>query len=337
MAHELPPPAAMFQMVMGLWVSQAIGAAARLGVADHLVTGNRTAAELAPLVGADADALHRLLRALASVGVFSMQGRAFGLTPLGHTLRTGVPGSMRNIAAAETDAAHWQSWGRFTDAIKAGRSTVREALGMEIWEYYATHPDDSAQFSRAMQDVSGIAIEPVLNGYSFPPAGHIVDVGGAHGALLRAILAHVPGAKGTLFDLPHVIESARPVVAESPVRDRLTLTPGSFFEQVPTGGDVYLLKHIIHDWNDTESIRILRAVRDAMAGSARLLIVEMLLPPDATPAPAQLLDLNMLTLVNGRERTIDEYRTLLATAGLEMTRAIETPSPMVLVEAQRRD
>jgi hypothetical protein len=336
MSHELPPPAIMLQLIMGTWVAQAVGAAARLGLADELADGDRTADQLAAASGSNPDALYRLMRALSSIGVFRMNGTQFGLTALGQTLRRGVPGSMRNIAMAETDTAHWLTWGRFTDSVRTGHMMSREALGMDPWDYYGQHPDLSAQFSRAMQDISAMAIEPVLAGYTFAEHAHVVDVGGAHGTLLGAILQHYPKTRGTLVDLPHVIESARPVYASSPLQGRVTLEPGDFFKAVPESGDVYLLKHILHDWDDEHSVKILRTIRHAMKPSSALLIVELSLPADASPAAAHFMDLNMLVMVSGRERTVDEYRTLLHGAGFELARAIPTQSPMVLLEAKPR-
>ncbi len=334
MSHELPPPAVMLQFVMGSWVSQAVGAAARLGIADHLADGDRTAEQLAAATHANPDAVHRLMRALASLGIFTMKGTHFGLTPVGQTLRSGVPGSMRNVAMAETDAPHWLTWGHFTDAIRTGHKMSQQALGMDPWEYYGKHPELSVQFSRAMQDISSIAIEPVLASFTFPEHGHIVDVGGAHGTLLGAILQHYPKTRGTLLDLPHVIDSAKPVYTSSPLHSRVTLEGGDFFKSVPAGGDVYLLKHILHDWDDEHSLKILKSIRHAMKPRSALLIVELSLPADATPSAAHLMDLNMLVMINGRERTVDEYRTLLHGAGLELARAIPTQSPMVLIEAK---
>lgn len=332
-SHQLPPPAQMMQLVMGSWVSQCVGAAARLNLADHLATGPKTAAELAQLASADADAVYRLARALASLGVFSLAGDRFSLTPLGETLRSGVPGSMRNIAIAETDDAHWLTWGRFTDAIRQGRKMSTEVLKMEPWDYYAKHPADGEQFSRAMTDISGLAIEAVLSGYDFPNQGRVVDVGGAHGSLLAAVLKKYSTLQGALFDLPHVVAAAKPTLEKQGLSASIEIVGGDFFKAVPANGDVYLLKHILHDWNDERSVGILRSVRAAMKPGARLLVVEFSLPKDATPAPGHLMDLNMLVMLDGRERTTEQYGALFAQAGLRLSRFIPTHGPLGLFEA----
>lgn len=333
MAHELPPPARMLHIIMGPWMAQAAGAVARLGVADQLAAGPRSAAELAALVGANADALHRVMRALASIGVFALAGDRFTLTPLGETLRSNVPGSMRNMVIAETDHPHWASWGRFAESVKSGRRTSRDALGMEVWEYYGKHRDDGAQFSRAMSDISSMAIGPVLHGFDFAGAAQIVDVGGAHGALLAAVLAEHPQARGVLFDLPEVVAAAQPSLAARGLGERVTTVGGDFLKAVPAGGDVYLLKHILHDWDDARAVAILGNIRAAMKPTSRLLIVELALPESAEPSPAHFMDLNMLVMLDGRERTPSEYAALLAQAGLRLTRFSPTASPVGLAEA----
>lgn len=331
--HELPPPVQMLQMVMGSWVAQAVGTAARLSLADHLADGPQTAAQLAAKTGASADGLHRLMRALASVGVFTLEGDRFSLTPLGQTLRSGTPGSMKHIAIAETDTGHWLTWGRCLDAVKTGRGMAKEALGCDPWDYYAQHPEDGEAFSRAMADISGMAIEPVLTGYDFAFAQSIVDVGGAHGALLAAMLNKKQDAKGILFDLPQVAATAKSAVEQAGLAGRVEVVGGSFFEQVPSGADLYLLKHILHDWDDAHCHALLKTVRAAMKPTAKLLVVEMALPETAAPTPAHWMDLNMLVMLSGRERTADQYGKLLADAGLRMTRFIPTQSPLGLVEA----
>jgi hypothetical protein len=331
--HVLPPPAQMMQLVTGAWVSQAVGAAARLDIADHLAAGAKTADEVARLSGAKPDAVARLMRALASIGVFTMTGTDFALTPLGETLRNGVPGSMRNIAIAETDDAHWLSWGRFPKAIKEGRKMSAEALGAEAWEYYGKHPEDALQFSRAMTDISGMAIEPVLGSYDFSAASKIVDVGGAHGALVGAIVQKHPQATGIVLDLPHVVAGTKPALEARGLSGRVEVMAGDFFKEVPAGADLYLLKHILHDWDDAKCVAILENVKKAMKPTSKVVVVEFALPEDATPSMAHFMDLNMLVMLDGRERTKDQYGALFAKAGLRLTRFIPTPSPMGIAEA----
>lgn len=335
MKSELPFPMQMMQMVMGAWVTQAVGAAARLGVADHLRSGPLNASALAEKAGASADGVHRLMRALSSIGVFKMEGNAFALTPLGETLCSDVPGSMRNIVMAETDAAHWLSWGKFPQAVKEGRKMTVEALGMEPWDYYAKHPADGEQFSRAMAEISGLAIEPVLACYDIGYANTIVDIGGAHGALLAAMLAKNPEAKGILFDLPYTTTTAKGAIAAKGLTERVEIVGGDFFKEVPKGGDLYLLKHILHDWDDEKCVAILKRVRAAMKPTSKVLVVEFALA-DQAPPPVHLMDLNMMVMLSGRERTPEQYGALFAEAGLKMDRFIPTPSPIGLCEASVR-
>ncbi|MBK6808388.1 MAG: SAM-dependent methyltransferase [Sandaracinaceae bacterium] len=330
-----PPQAVLLQMLMGPWVAQALGAVARLGVADHLTGGPKSSAELAELVGADADALGRTLRALSTVGVFSSVGAdQWGLSPVASCLVTDAPGSMRFMAQAETDRAHWATWERFTDAVRTGKSQATQALGCTPWDYYAQHADDSAAFSRAMANISGMAIEPVLASYDFSQAKVIADIGGAYGALLAAILRANPSARGVLFDLPHVVEGAGPVLGD--VAPRVERVSGSFLEDALPAADLYVLKHILHDWDDARSVRILEGVRAAMTPGARVLVVEMVVPEPVVPGPATWLDLNMLVMLDGRERTAAQYQSLLERAGLQLRRVIPTPSPFGIVEAEAR-
>jgi hypothetical protein len=333
MSAQVPPAAQMLQFVIGSWVSQAVGAGAHLAIADHVAAGAKTADEVARRAGASPDAVFRLMRALASLGLFTMSGGEFSLTPLGETLRSDVPGSMRAFAMAETDHPHWQTWARFPKAIKEGRKMSFEAIGMEPWDYYAKHPDEAQQFSRAMSGISGMATGPVLASYEFSAASKLVDVGGAHGALLRGILEKYPQTNGVLFDLPHVVEGSKKEVARAGLAGRIEVVGGDFFKEVPAGGDVYLLKHILHDWDDAKCVSILETVKKAMKPTSKVLVVEFALPEDATPSPAHLMDLNMLVMLDGRERTPAQYGALFAKAGLRLSRFIPTPSPIGIAEA----
>jgi SAM-dependent methyltransferase len=208
-----------------------------------------------------------------------------------------------------------------------------DALGMEPWEYYAKHPEDAQHFSRAMSGISGLATGPVLASYDFSAALKVVDVGGAHGALLRGILEKYPKATGVLFDLPHVVEGSKKEVERAGLAGRVETVGGDFFKEVPAGGDLYLLKHILHDWDDAKSVAILQTVRKAMKPTSKALVVEFPLPEDASPSPAHLMDLNMLVMLDGRERTPAQYGALFAKAGLRLSRFIPTPSPIGIAEA----
>jgi hypothetical protein len=314
--HEMPPEAAVMQLVTNLWATQAVATFARMRISDHLAAGARTAPELAAAVGATPDALFRLLRAVASAGVLSAD-------------RDG-----RFFLVAETAPGHWLPWGQLEESVRTGKPATHKALGSAIWDYYAAHPEEGYDFSQAMSGMSALATDAVLAAYSFDGARRVVDVGGAHGAFLGAVLGRLPDARGALFDLPHVVDGAAPSLREAGVFDRTERVGGSFFESVPSGGDVYLVKHILHDWNDDECVRILERVRAAMAPDGRIVVVEMVIDPDGPPSPAALLDLNMLVMLTGRERSIVEFEALFRRAGLRLAKVAPTPSPFVVLEAR---
>ena len=317
---------------MGPWVAQALGAVARLGVADQLATGPKTSEQLASALGANTDALNRTLRALAGVGVFTAPAPgSWALTSVGECLRTDVPGSLRYLVIAETDRAHWVAWERFSDAVRTGAPQAEVALGCKPWEYYAAHPEDGDAFAKAMANISSLATGPVLSSYDFSGASTIADVGGGYGALLAAILRIQPKSRGILFDQPQVIAAAGDVLAE--VEGRVERVAGDFFAQPLPRADLYLLKHILHDWNDADCIKILKNVRAGMAGGARVLLIEMILPEQPVGGPAAWMDLNMMVALGGRERTASAYQQLLISAGLDTVRVIYTPSPYGIIEA----
>jgi hypothetical protein len=321
-------------MITGSWVSQCLGAAARLGIADHLAGEPKTAEELARASGAGAWSLFRLMRALAGLGILTqpLPGK-FGLSALGELLRSGVPGTLRDFAIATTDHAHWATWERFTEGIRTGRAMGPEVLGMDLWDYYARHPEDAAFFTAAMGNLSSPFVPAIAEGYDFSSATKIVDVAGAHGDLLAEILRRNPKPRGVLFDLAHVVKDALPLLQRCQVADRIELAAGDFFQGVPAGGDVYLLKHVIHDWDDEHSIQILESIRAAMRADGKVLIIELLIPPGNEASPAQLIDLNMLVMLNGKERTEAEYASLLEAARLKLDRLMTTCSPYVLLQA----
>jgi SAM-dependent methyltransferase len=334
--HDVPPPAAMMGLITGYWVSQAVGVVAQLGVADHLAAGPRTSDELAQAVGADPRALYRVLRLLASIGVFAeVSPRTFGLTPLGETLRTDAPGSVRNFAITETAPGHWLPWGRLVESVRSGRPMAREALGMELFDWYAQNPEEAGFFNAAMGNLSALAADELVRVYDFSAVRTVADIGGAHGVLLAAVLRANPAARGILFDLPHVIATAGEVLAGEGLADRCELVSGDFFAEVPAGADLHLLKQIVHDWNDEQATQLLRNCHRALPPAGKVLLVEMVIPPDNRPSPAQAMDLNMLVILGGRERTEDEYRRLLGDAGFRLERVIPTHSPFSVIEATR--
>lgn len=328
------PPQVLMQMIMGGWAMQAIGSLARLRVPDALAGGPTTVGVAAERARVEPAALHRVLRAAAMLGVVKeTASRTYALTPVGELLRSDVPGSMRALFDAETAPGHWLPWMRLDDCIRTGRTHAEDALGTDVWSYYAAHPEEGRAFSEGMSGMSVMAIGAIEQAYEPPVASRIVDVGGAHGALLAALLRKAPAARGVLFDRPEVVETASETLAKHGVEERVERAGGDFFREVPAGGDLYVLKHIVHDWNDAEVATILANVRRAIAPGGHVVIVEMALPEDGTPSPALLLDLNMLVMLPGKERTASEMKALLVAAGFRPTRVVATPSPFVVIEA----
>jgi len=331
-----PPSAVMMGLITGYWVSQAVGVAARLGVPDQLGGGPRPSDELARAVDADPGALYRVLRFLASRGVFSEPAPGvFGLTPLGDTLRSDWPGSVRSFAITETAPGHWLPWGRLAESVRTGEPMARPALGMDLFDWYAQNPDEAASFSAAMGNLAALTAGELVRAYDVSAVRTVVDVGGAHGVLLRAVLEANPRARGILVDLPHVIAGAGDAIAAAGLSDRCELVSGDFFEAVPSGGDLHLLKQVVHDWDDERATRLLRNCHRALAPDGRLLLVEMVIPADNRPSPAQGMDVNMLVLLGGRERTEEQFARLLEGAGFRLERIIPTRSPFHVIEAAR--
>jgi C-methyltransferase len=329
-----PPQAAMMEMILAGWMSQAITAAADLGLADALANGPLAIDDLARKVDADAETLARLLRALIAHGVFRQRrdGR-YELNPLADTLRSGAPASLAGAARFYGSRLHREHWSMLTSSVRTGQPGVPALRGMDWWAYAAATPEFGDLFNEAMTSITDLAAPPVVASYDFTPFRTIVDVGGGHGRLLAAILAATPTSRGVLFDLPEVVAGAPALLRERGVADRVEVVGGSFFEAVPSG-DAYVLKHVIHDWSNDEAVQILRNVRSAAGSSGVVLLVEMVIPRHHREFLGKLLDLEMLNGGPARERTADEYRRLLARAGLRMTRVVPTAGPYSLVEAR---
>ena len=330
-----PPQAVVLQMLTGMWVSQVLSAVAQLGVADLIAAGTRSVDHLAEECTADAKALHRLLRAAATIGLLiETAAGEFALTPLGTTLRTGVQGSLRDFVIAETAPGHWLPWGHLAEAVKRGGSMTKETLGLEPWDYYAKNDEEGRCFARGMSNLSAMVSADVARVYDPGDVHRVVDVGGSEGVLLRGILGRAPNARGVIFDRADVIEGARRAVAESGMAERIDLVSGDFFAEVP-GGDLYLLKSILHDWPDDKCEEIVKCVHRSAPEGSRLVLVEMLLPDTLQPSPVTLMDMNMLVMLGGRERTAGEYTSLLQRCGYEVSRVIPTGGMFSVIEARR--
>lgn len=331
----VPKHVAMIQMGTAYWVSCLIYAAANISLADHLADGAKSARELAAATRTDPRALHRFMRTLASLGVLTQDDdERFALTELGATLKTDAPGSARATVLTMSGAWAWKAFGEFGHSLATGKPAMDKVFGMNVFDYLAQHPDEAARFSETMVGVHGGEPPAIAAAYDFSSCGTIVDVGGASGNMLAHILTRHSGPRGILFDRPHGLTEAPALLQARGVADRVTITPGNFFESVPAGGDVYILSHIIHDWPEAQCHEILANCRRAMMPGAKLLIVEFVLPEGNTPHFGKLLDMVMLTIPGGEERTAREYRGLLDAAGFTVTRVVPTASDASIVEAE---
>jgi O-methyltransferase domain/Dimerisation domain len=331
--HPAPPPVQMVQLLAGFQLSQALYAAAKLGVADELHGELKDATSVAAAVGAEAQSLRRLLRTLASIGVFTeTEDGRFGLTPLGETLTTDSPASMRDLAIMWMET-HYGPFGGLLDTVRTGRCAATEFYGQPFFGWLSDQPEHIARFSRAMANLTDGIKLGAISSFDFTGAGRIVDVGGADGAVLAHILAAAPETTGVIFDLPHVVAEAGPRLARYGLGDRLTAAAGDFFAAVPGDADTYLLSMILHDWSDTEASRLLASIRAAASAGAQLLAFELVAPAGAEPHMAKMIDLTMLGMLNGRERTQAEYRLLLERAGFTFDAVTATPTPISIVRA----
>jgi hypothetical protein len=324
----------LLHMAAGAYIGQAISVAAKLGIADLLADGPKTPAALAAGAGAHAGSVHRLLRVLASVGVFVEQSEGlFALTPLASCLRTDSTDSLGAFAIMLGEDWHLRAVGDLYHSVKTGEPAFAHVFGMPLYSYLGQNPDASAVFDAAISSRARQENAATAAAYDWPD-GTIVDVGGGQGALLAAILAQRPNARGVLFELPHVAESARTFLATTGLAERCQCVAGNAFETVPSGGDLYVLRRVLHGQADERCATILRNCRTAMTPRSRLLVIEHVLEPGNTPSWGKMLDLQMLILsAGGRERNEDEFRGLLASSGLKLDRVVPTGTVTSLMEA----
>jgi hypothetical protein len=333
-----PDPAQqILQIATGYMASTALYAAITLNVADHLAGGPKDVAELARTTGANEDALYRVLRLLTSVGVFEETGpRRFALTPAAELLRKDVPGSLRGMAVFLPDPLHLRVYANVMESMMTGRPAAETTLGMPIFEYLAKDPAYSKVFNDAMTTLSAPVIAAALEAYDFSGIGTLVDVAGGHGEVLMSVLKKYPNIRGVLTDVGHVIEGAKPRIAGAGLADRCQAVPCDFFAAVPEGGDAYIMKHIIHDWDDAQATTILRNIGKAMGGKrGKVILLESVIADGPTPDLGKFIDIEMLLLPGGRERSTGEFRALFAGAGFELTKIVPTKSPLSVVEAVR--
>lgn len=330
-SQNIPPQLVMLQMVSASWVSQSIYAAAKLGIADLLRDSSKNCDELAIATKTHPRSLYRLMRALASVGIFAeSEPGYFTLMPLAACLQSDIPGSIRSFVIMLGEE-HNRAWGDLLYSIQTGTSAFEHLYGMELFQYYAQNPEPAKIFDAAMTSFSPIEDAETTARYDFSSIRKLVDVGGGHGSLIATILKVNPTLQGTLFDQPAVIEGAKHLIEAAGVGERCEIIAGDFFESVPSGGDTYILKHIIHDWDDERAIAILKNCHRAMLDNAKLLVVEQVIPPGNEPFFGKFLDLNMLVMCSGGcERTEDEYRVLFEAAGFQLTQIVPTSNVSVI-------
>ena len=335
MTKEIPPPLQMLQLISGFWVSRCVYVAAKLGVPDLLKDGPKSAEELATESGAHAPSLFRVLRALAAVNVLTQTDRRFGNTPLSETLLSDVPGSLRAFALTELGEEHYPAWGELMHSVRTGGIAFDKAFGEPVWEFFARHEENAQIFNDAMSGLTAQAEQALHAAYSFEGINTIVDVGGGHGGLITSILKRNPNMQGILFDSPQVVAGAKSKIAESGIGDRCQIVGGDFFQSVPEGADAIIMKWIIHDWNDEQSVAIMKNCHRALPENGKLILVEAVIPPGDEMHFAKFIDLNMLVMTGGRERTEEEFRQLYEEAGFRLTRVVPTESPFSVIEGVR--
>lgn len=332
--NHLDPQLQMRNLLMGFVASRALQVAAELGLADSLASGPKDRDALSREVGAHADTVDRLMRTLASFGVFDRlpDGR-FANTPCSEFLRSDSARSMRALACMYGGAPLWQAWLGLEHSVRSGEPAFAHIHGSPVFEYLSAHPDSARRFDQGMVASSRLINEAIVEAYQWNQLGTLVDVAGGVGSTLAAILGANPGIQGVLFDMPHVIERGRDYLAQQGVAARCRTEAGTFFDAIPSGADAYFLKHILHDWGDEDCLRILHSCKEAMPDHAKLLVCEKVVPPGNEPSFTKIMDLVMLVLTDGgRERTELEFRELFARANLRLARVLPTKVDNCILE-----
>lgn len=334
----LPPQAVVFQLCMGKVITKLMGAMCRIKAFDHIPrsgSNGASAAEIAGNCGAKAEALYRGLRALSVAGLTTESAdKTFTLTPAGALLRTDEPGSMAGFALLFSDKFHDQGYHTLETALCSNEPSFDKAAGQTWFEYLETHADAGSVFQGAMTSFSNGVTAAALDAYDFSPYKTVCDIGGGHGTLLSAVLTKVPTARGIVFELPRVAEGARAAAKQHPAGDRIDVQSGNMFEGVPSGVDLFVMKHIIHDWGNPQCIAVLSHCAKALNPGGRVVILEHILAPPGVPDPAKILDIEMMVMTHGGvERTKEEFEALLSQSGLKLTRVVPLPGPVKLIEA----
>ena len=328
------PTQQMMQILGGLWVARLVSVAAELGIADVIGDGRKTTEEIAAATKTHAPSLYRALRGLAGANIFREESAGVWTnTTLSKVLRSNVPGSLRYAAIAAMGQEHYGAWGKLTDCVRTGETGMKHAYGKEIWDYYRENERHAKNFDQFMVDFSEGVNAALLKGYDFGSIEHLIDVGGGHGGVIAAILRQYPKLHGTLFDQPYVVEGAKRNLELHGVSRRCDRVGGNFFESVPAGADGYIMKFIIHDWDDAKSLTILSNIRRGITADGKLLIVDVVVPEGNGADWGKLMDVNMLVMTGGLERTERQFKELLAKAGFKLTRVVPTECPLSIVEA----
>ena len=331
----LRPYDVLFQMVIGKWISQAVGTVVEIGVPDRLAKGARKCRDIAREVGVSEDGLYRLLRALASVGLFAEGAdRRFRLTGMGQLLRSDHPESLAGYARFTAHDITWRPWGLLSYSVKTGMPAFDHLFNASVFEHFSRNPEVASVFDDAMTSISAMEARAASDAYDFKGVETLMDVAGGHGLLLATVLRRHKRMRGVLFDLPHVAANAAMTFTRAGITGRVRIESGDFFKELPSGADAIIMKHIVHDWDDESATRILQACHRALDKRGKVLIVDPVVPPSNVPHYGKLLDLEMLVLTpRGRERTKAEFVKLLRGAGFRLSRVIPTESPLSIVEA----
>ncbi|MBZ2180387.1 MAG: methyltransferase [Acidobacteriota bacterium] len=330
--QHLSPRDQILDMGFGFMRSRLLQVFAELKIADHLAAG-------LPVPHLHAPSLDRFLRACATIGLVSTQpDGSFRLTPLGELLRSDVPGSLRSMVTSVFGGAHMRAWSNLPASLERGVIAFDDAQGEDVWAYFTkTNPAEGEVFNQAMSDFSNALIPAILSSYQFPASGTLVDVAGGNGTLLCAVLNQQPGLSGIVTDLPFTIPAAEAYLAAQGMGDRASAVAADFFTTVPAGADTYMMKFILHDWNDHDAGRILHTIRAAARPDSQLLILESVVPDAEDHAgPARIMDINMMVMTGGKERTATEWHTLLNAHGFTINEIVPTPSPVSVIAARPR-
>jgi len=329
-----PSPAVVLRdLVSGMRVTQLIYVAAKLGIADLLKDGSKSIDDLASKVGAHPQTLYRVLRALASIGIFAeVRNRQFELTALAEPLQDRVPGSMRARAINFGGEGFWKPWGDLLNCVKTGDTPFNRVFGMSFWEYLTRNAEAGTIFNKSMSAITEQSANAVVEAYDFSGANRVVDLGGGRGALIAAILKRYPHVQGVLTDLPPVANEAKAFIESEGLEDRCEFIGGDYFQSVPSGADIYIMKSIIQGEEDNGAVAILKNCRRAMGNHARLLIVDLIMPPHGSPSPANVFDVHMWVLDGGLLRTEEEFRALFEKAGFKVNRILPTRSEFSIIE-----